>query len=158
MRSTRKNRKSKKLAYNMRGCSKKMSRRRSRGQKGGCGGCSSQMGGSVPLGNIGAPWTPNNLPASTLIGGNNNYYPLNTYKSFDPTGYLRLTKGGGKGKHKKMRGGGLIPQDLLNLGRSASYNVGSIYNALGGYHAPVNPLPYAQQYGYGKVQSFPIMK
>jgi len=42
-------------------------------------------------------------------------------------------------------GGGLIPQDLLNLGSDVSYNVKSAYNALNGYSAPVNPLPYKDQ-------------
>jgi hypothetical protein len=42
-------------------------------------------------------------------------------------------------------GGGLIPQDLLNLGSDITYNVKSAYNALNGYSAPVNPLPYKDQ-------------
>lgn len=42
-------------------------------------------------------------------------------------------------------GGGLIPQDLLNLGSDISFNVKSAYNALNGYSAPVNPLPYKDQ-------------
>ncbi len=42
-------------------------------------------------------------------------------------------------------GGGFIPQDLVNLGRDMMYNVNSAYNALNGYKAPVNPLPYKDQ-------------
>lgn len=42
-------------------------------------------------------------------------------------------------------GGGLIPQDLLNLGSDISFNVKSAYNALNGYSSPVNPLPYKDQ-------------
>jgi hypothetical protein len=46
----------------------------------------------------------------------------------------------------KQGGGGLMPQDLVNLGRGFMYNIGSAYNALNGYSAPVNPLPYKDQY------------
>ena len=58
-------------------------------------------------------------------------------------------KGGKKTKHsrsKKMhkRGGGIIPQDLTNLGREIAFSTGSAYNALNGYPAPVNPAPYVQ--------------
>lgn len=43
------------------------------------------------------------------------------------------------------KGGGLIPQDLVNLGRNFEYNMNSAYNSLNGYKAPVNPLPYKDQ-------------
>lgn len=43
------------------------------------------------------------------------------------------------------RGGGLIPQDLVNLGRDFNFNLKSTYNTLNGYKAPVNPLPYKDQ-------------
>jgi hypothetical protein len=38
-----------------------------------------------------------------------------------------------------------IGQDLLNLGRQFQYGVGSTYNAMRGYAAPVNPLPWKDQ-------------
>jgi hypothetical protein len=44
-----------------------------------------------------------------------------------------------------INGGGLVPQDLVNLGRDFMYNLNSAYNALNGYGAPVNPLPYKDQ-------------
>uniref|UniRef100_A0A6C0KQX5 Uncharacterized protein n=1 Tax=viral metagenome TaxID=1070528 RepID=A0A6C0KQX5_9ZZZZ len=46
------------------------------------------------------------------------------------------------------KGGGLIPQDLLNLGSDITYNVKSAYNALNGYSSPVNPLPYKDQFSF----------
>jgi hypothetical protein len=54
-------------------------------------------------------------------------------------------------KHRSMkhrmskRGGGFLPQDLVNLGRSITYSIGSTYNAINGYPAPVNPIPYMDQ-------------
>ena len=48
-------------------------------------------------------------------------------------------------KNSISSGGGLVPQDLLNLGNDISFNVNSAYNALNGYSAPVNPLPYKDQ-------------
>ena len=50
-----------------------------------------------------------------------------------------------KSSSNSIKGGSLIPQDLLNLGSDISYNVKSAYNALNGYSAPVNPLPYKDQ-------------
>ena len=46
---------------------------------------------------------------------------------------------------KSIKGGGLIPQDLVNLGRDFSYNFKSAYNALNGYKSPVDPAPYKGQ-------------
>ena len=48
---------------------------------------------------------------------------------------------------KRMRktGGGIIPQDLINGGRNIMYGLGSTYNAMAGYPAPVNPSPYKDQ-------------
>ena len=46
---------------------------------------------------------------------------------------------------KNKKGGALIPQDLINLGRDLTFNLGSAYNALNGYKAPVNPIPYKDQ-------------
>ena len=37
------------------------------------------------------------------------------------------------------------PQDLVNVGRSAMFSAGSVYNALGGYAPPVNPNPTSDQ-------------
>jgi hypothetical protein len=44
-----------------------------------------------------------------------------------------------------IKGGGLVPQDLVNLGNDFSFNLKSAYNALNGYKAPVDPLPYKGQ-------------
>jgi hypothetical protein len=52
---------------------------------------------------------------------------------------------GGRRNKKSVRGGGLIPQDLVNLGSDFSYNLKSAYNSLNGYKAPVDPLPYKGQ-------------
>ena len=66
------------------------------------------------------------------------------------TGYnnMRSLIGGSKSRRNRNRykkGGGLIPQDLVNLGRDFTFNLGSAYNALNGYKAPINPLPYKGQ-------------
>ena len=59
----------------------------------------------------------------------------------------RPSKRMSKRMSKKMRktGGGIIPQDLINGGRNIMYGLGSTYNAMAGYPAPVNPLPYKDQ-------------
>ena len=60
----------------------------------------------------------------------------------------RKNYGKNKRKTSKLRinrGGGLLPQDLVNLGREVGFNFKSAYNSLNGYKAPVNPLPYKDQ-------------
>ena len=46
-------------------------------------------------------------------------------------------------KHK--RGGGLVPQDLVNLGRDFAFHAKSAYNTINGYPLPVNPAPFKDQ-------------
>jgi len=99
----------------------------------------------VPAPLVGDPWKPtvHDWPGVDGIDNNRNYLENNMYYN-DPQTMMKLN-GGGK-KHKKTRkGGGLIPQDLVNLGRDITYNFSSAYNALNGNPAPVNPLPYKQQ-------------
>jgi hypothetical protein len=50
-----------------------------------------------------------------------------------------------RSKSRAVRGGGLVPQDLVNLGNDFTFNLKSAYNALNGYKAPVDPLPYKDQ-------------
>ena len=52
-------------------------------------------------------------------------------------------------KNKTLQKGGsfidkIIPSDLLNIGRYASWNAGSLYNGYYGYNPPVNQLPWSQ--------------
>lgn len=101
-------------------------------------------------------------PGVDGISGNRNY--LNSSASTitdDPqqqmsmsgSGYKTLNSmvGGYKSKNKRSkrrnvkRGGGLIPQDLVNLGRDLNYNFKSAYNTINGYKPPVSPLPYKDQ-------------
>lgn len=138
----------------------------------GCGpiqGIGQNGGGPVPGPFVGNPWGTNPVewPGADGIDGNRNY--LENYKNViqnDPTrqismndaNYKPILKGGyvynsvdTKSKSRKSKkntdiyGGGLLPQDLVNLGRSATFNIKSAYNAFNGYKAPVNPLPYKDQ-------------
>jgi hypothetical protein len=132
------------------------------------GGSFYKPAGPIPGPFVGQPWTANSWPGQNGVSNDNNY--LASYKdvvvndpsyqqSMNDSGYNTMnSKVGGyayKEKDKRTRsksstnsnsvkGGGLIPQDLVNLGRGLSYNVNSAYNALNGYKAPVNPLPYVQ--------------
>ena len=50
------------------------------------------------------------------------------------------------GNHKKTyRGGGILPQNLVNVGRNFMYNIGASNNAMNGYDAPSRPMPYQDQ-------------
>ncbi len=134
----------------------------------GCGGTGLQAGGSssgtYPNGLVGSSWTPkiSGWPGVDGINGNRNYLAHNDYK-VDPqtqgiiserSTYVtkggrrhknRTSKKGRRGRGRGRRGGGFLPDDLVNLGRQVSYGVGSAYNTLAGYPQPVNPLPYKDQ-------------
>jgi len=138
----------------------------------GGGGCTTGNNGiPYPNGLVGAPYVnSSNLPGANGIAGDANYYSNNTYNNdvsrqmidvgANPPflGFLGL-KGGRRRhrsnhtktdtkKHRKQRGGTLsnfLGQDLINLGRQLGYGVGSAFNGLNGYPAPVNPLPWKGQ-------------
>jgi len=136
------------------------------GQNGGvCGvGSGKLVGGNasvlkpLPGPFIGSAWSApaSKWPGVNDIGGDRNYLKNydttgNNIISKDPqlqmsmndAGYNNMmSKIGGK---KSKKGGGILPQDLVNLGQDFSYNFKSAYNTLNGYSAPVNPLPYKDQ-------------
>ena len=135
------------------------------GQRGGsCSTCMTNMGnmtGGVgnngipyPNGLAGSPWTPasSGWPGVDGVGGNRNYLAHNDYKVDPQTAMVAaganrpFSVGGRRGR--KQKGGttsNFLSQDLINLGRQFQYGVGSVYNGLLGYSAPVNPLPWKGQ-------------
>lgn len=141
---------------------------------GSCGSCNQipvvpQSGGTyfkssglMPGPILGSPWggDPSQWPGTNGVGGDRNYFvPYNTNNdpqlqmSTNDAGYknpssmvggYRYTDSLNKSSPKK-RGGGLIPEDLVNLGRDFTFNFKSAYNALNGYNSPVDPAPYKGQ-------------
>jgi hypothetical protein len=130
------------------------------------GGSFYKTGSPMPGPFIGKAWGPpvSKWPGMDGIGANRNFHknydsPNNNIVTKNPqlqqltadidAGYRTLNSmvGGYKYKNKSRgkKGGGLIPQDLVNLGQDFTYNLNSAYNALNGYKAPVNPLPYKDQ-------------
>ena len=117
-----------------------------------------QMGGNpgIPYadGLVGAPWTPSTggWPGVDGVQGGRNFLAPNSYKtdvqtSMISTGAQPPYSVGGR-KSRKQRGGALdnfLGQDLINLGRQFQFGLGSAYNALAGYAAPVNPMPWKGQ-------------
>jgi hypothetical protein len=131
-------------------------------KKGGCcGACATSMLGGAgnngipyPNGLAGTPWTPelSGWPGVDGIDGNRNYLAHNDYK-VDPQTAMIATGAnppfsiGGR-RRRKQKGGTMsnfISQDLINLGRQIQFGVGSAYNGLLGYSAPVNPMPWKGQ-------------
>jgi len=146
-----------------------LKRKRTRKQRGGncggtcglqpqLGGCTSCLGGGVQMGGginnsgtplLGTPWTPkiNDWPGVAGKDGQTNYLADNQYL-VDPQRSMiseRDQQTYMLGGSRKRRAGGIIPQDLVNLGRSMVYGLGSAYNTLNGYPTPVSPLPYKDQ-------------
>ena len=120
-------------------------------------GGSGNNGIPYPNGLVGSPWTPasSGWPGVDGISGNNNYLELNKYQ-VDPQTAMVATGAnppfsiGGRRKRrsKKQKGGNLsnlFSQDVINLGRQLQFGVGSAYNGVTGYAAPVNPLPWKGQ-------------
>ena len=122
--STKKRRK----IYNMKGCNMKGCKNKTYRKRyvGGCGGqCPMQHGGNfykpanlVPSSRAGDPWTPNTLPGSTNIAGNNGYFKLNTYSNGDPQTSIKTDSynlmGGSRRKARKMKGGYVYEKDYKN--------------------------------------------
>lgn len=48
-------------------------------------------------------------------------------------------------------GVGLVPQELVNMGRSVQHGVGSAYAAVNGADMPVDPLPFKDQLNDGRL-------
>lgn len=126
-----------------------------------CSVCKMKMKMKGGLGNNGIPY-PNglvdepynintNLPG-TGVPGDANYYAQNPY--IVQPGYNNATGasppysiGGGRRRKGQKAGGfsNFMFQDLVNLGRQFQYGLGSAYNSVAGYPAPVNPLPWKGQ-------------
>jgi hypothetical protein len=112
----------------------------------------------APSGLTGSSWESNfGWPGTNNVGGDHNHYSLNKYAPVDISRQMLdtgaqppfLGMGGGKRKNKtkKQKGGALsnfLYQDLVNVGRQFQFGLGSTYNALSGYSAPVNPMPWQQ--------------
>ena len=135
-------------------------------QRGGCGcgggeeimkGGAGNNGIPYPNGLVGSPWTPasSGWPGVDGINGNNNYLALNKYQVDPQTAMVStganppFSIGGRRRRRSKKQKGGalsnLFTQDFVNLGRQLQFGVGSAYNGITGYAAPVNPLPWKGQ-------------
>lgn len=109
-----------------------------------------------PNGLVGAAWkpSPEGWPGVNGVQGDRNYLAPNEYKtdvqtSIISTGAQPPFSIGGKGTRKRKQKGGTLSnflgQDLINLGRQFQFGLGSAYNSLAGYQAPVNPMSWKGQ-------------
>jgi hypothetical protein len=117
-----------------------------------------QSTGKYPDGLVGNDWTasPSTWPGVDNAG---NHYPMNTYDNDVQTQMINTSAQppgsvGGRRRRKKMsrrrykKGGSAsntIAQDFINFGRQFSNSLGTTYNALNGYAAPVSPMPWKGQ-------------
>ena len=107
---------------------------------------------SIPNPLQGQPWLPRIIgwPGVDGIDNNRNYLANNLYK-VDPQTMMKINGGalkrkGSSKKSRKLIGGGLMPQEFVNIGRDLAFNLKSTFNSLNGYEAPVNPKPYMDQF------------
>jgi len=103
--------------------------------------------GMWPDGLVGSAWGPklSELPGVDRISGDRNYFSLNDYKHDPQTQGVINGRALSGGKTRKRRGGGLLPQDLVNMGRQAMFGLNGTFNALVGTSPPANPMPYKDQ-------------
>lgn len=118
--------------------------------------------GGQPPALVGSPWTPS-VSGWPGVEGQANHFSMNEYKVDPQTQVLQeradfvqdlklqgpsnatASHVGGDARRRVKRGGGLFPQDLVNLGRNISFGLGSVYNGVRGYPQPVSELPYKDQ-------------
>ena len=125
----------------------------------------SQNGGSnffkpasnIPGATVGSPWgaSVKDWPTMNGKGGDRNYLSESSkvvtnnpqqQMTMSGSGYNKLSSMvGGYKKRRTQKGGGIIPQDLVNLGSNLTFGLKSAYNSLNGYAVPVNPMPYKDQ-------------
>jgi hypothetical protein len=142
------------------------------GVVGGPGGMSQyQPADYYANGTVGNTWSPSlgGWPGVDGVSSNRNFLSLNTYPNDPQTQNIinersisnlglfggrrrsRSRRGGRSNKTKRRRGGGLLslnsmlPSDILNPLRSASYSVQGSVAALQGRVQPPNPLPENSQ-------------
>jgi len=119
-------------------------------------GGSGNNGIPYPDGLVGSPWTPaiSGWPGVDGISGDRNYIAPNNYNTdisrqiVDVGANPPFLTGGRRTRRKRQSGGVLsnsLGQDFINFGRQFQFGLGTAYNALAGYQAPVNPLPWKGQ-------------
>lgn len=108
------------------------------------------------------PYNTNyNNPQLQMSGNNSGYNTLNSmvggykynnspstsvttsFKTSSPT--KKKSKKGTSVKGTSVRGGGLIPQELINLGSQFNHNIATAYDILNANNRSVSPLPYEHQ-------------
>lgn len=115
-------------------------------------------GMTYPNGLTGNPWNASmsKWPGVDGISGNRNHLSYNTYEPTDVSrqmvdlGANPPFLGGKKRKGRKTQKAGStmsnwIGQDVINMARTTDFMRGSAYNALNGYQAPINPMPWKDQ-------------
>lgn len=133
---------------------------------GGCG-CGTSFFGDKKMaggGNTipGSAWSSNPSDWPGVNGSESgNHLALNEYNQDPQTATVmggvnppystggRKGRGKGKGKKSRKQKGGvnsnMFFQDFVNLGRQLQFNLGSTSNALNGFAAPLNPMPWKDQ-------------
>jgi len=103
----------------------------------------------VPPPFVDKAWLPSikGWPGVDGVDSGRNYLSNNLYDGGDPQTMMKL------GGSKKVKGGGILPQNLVDLGRGIEFNLKSVSNTLNGYESPVSPLPYQDQFSKSSLSS-----
>jgi len=108
----------------------------------GVSGNDQGMGNHYELSKVGIPSGPFDPPMSSREIAQ----PFSSSFKYGGSSRRRNTQRRGHLRKRRYRGGGLLPQDLVNLGRSVGYGLSSsVSNFFGSVNHPVNPLPTESQ-------------
>jgi hypothetical protein len=130
--------------------SRKSRNRKNKSMKGGCAGMCpmthSMIGGYLrKRGSVSIANEKQKQKRNQNRNQNNNGDEKDKMKKSDSSSHSKHSHS--RTPSSQMGGGlTLIPQDVTNMFRSFGYTAGSVYNSSGGYSAPVNPAPYADQF------------
>jgi hypothetical protein len=106
------------------------------------------MSNHLDISKYGIPSGPFDPPISTtgmIVKRGGKKTKKKTKKKPNKKTNKKTKKKPNKKTNKKRKGGGLIPQDLINIGRSVSYGIQNIAsNYSSNSSIPVNPLPTEQ--------------
>lgn len=116
-----------------------LNRRKKRG--GGCGLSTCSVGGGCGCGSSSCPVGGYTVGGFTV--GGYTYNKNKHSKTYKRRSHKNKTAS--KKSRTSQYGGSIFPTDLTNLMRSFTYNFNAASNALYGYKAPTNPLPYVDQ-------------
>ena len=78
------------------------------------------------------------------VGGNLKTFVGNPYTVESSGNYYSLPDSNAYNHLPRLKGGNVLPSNLVNVARQMGYGAQSVYNGLAGHESPTDPSPYVQ--------------